>query len=142
MFDLGAEYGIWTLSALSQGAQMVYAAETDPIYVSVIRANLAANNGYRDKSSVIKKMIKLDEFVNELSTPPAQINYIRLGYEYTFKAKAFFNSARKTIKQYKPRLIACLDQTEPAVFLDMIDHSFDSVSLKCNNENYLLIKFR
>jgi hypothetical protein len=112
VFDFGAEYGHWTMCAIAQGARMVYAIETDKDYQLMLKLNLTHNTAFNERAGIIKREIKLDQFIEHLSCAPQSIQFIRLSERYTNK-DAFVNfikNATNTIKTYKPSIIACFER--------------------------------
>lgn len=145
MFDIGSEYGYWSLAALAQGARMVYAIEKDPVLVTAIRANLAANSNFRERCSVVKNYSTLDSFIEGLSTPPTTVDYIRLAAPYADFSKEFVFGANKTLKRYRPKVIGCLSQTTDystfaAPFVENYTTTLKEIAV--NNELYSLVTIR
>lgn len=147
IFDLGAEYGHWTLCALAQGARMVYAVETDKSYQLMIKINLTSNLGYIERAGVIKRDIKLDQFIEHLSCPPPSIQYIRLSERYTRPEaiEEFISHGSDTISRYKPSLIACFERNNQYLHfnnvISTLGMSYNNRQFTCNQDEYSLITF-
>ena len=147
VFDVGAEYGHWSLCALAQGAHMVYAIEPDRDYQLMLKININNNTAYNERCGIIKRDIKLDQFVDHLSCAPPSINFIRLGERYTSKA-AFANVIKhsiNTITLYKPSIIACFERNGgylPFIAgITALGMEFNHRQFTNNGDEYTLVTF-
>jgi len=148
VIDMGAEYGHWTLCAAAQGAKMVYAIEPDKDYQVLLKINVYNNSTFNERCAIVKRDIKLDQFVDHLSCPPQTIQYIRLAARYTSEQgfSNFMKNATKTIKSYKPRLIACFERnTGYLLFVHAmmgLGLAFSNKHFASDNNEYCLIEFK
>jgi tRNA G37 N-methylase Trm5 len=147
IIDMGAEYGHWTLCAAAQGARMVYAIEPDKDYQLVLKINVHNNMALNEHCAIVKREIKLDQFIDHLSCPPPTIQYIRLAERYT-NEEGFLNfmkNATKTIKTYKPKLIACFERnTGYLLFINAmmgLGIAFTNSHFASDNNEYCLVNF-
>lgn len=145
VFDFGAEYGYWTLAALAQGARMVYTIEVDPVYIAAIRENLHINTNFFERCNVIRRPIRLDEYINDLSIRPQRIDYIRLPEIDPPALSHWMAGAMATLIEYKPKVIICLGQ---AITYEEVQRAFSEFfscitkHLVCNENSYCLVSFK
>jgi tRNA G37 N-methylase Trm5 len=147
IIDMGAEYGHWSLCAAAQGAKMVYAVEPDKEYQIILKINITNNSTFNERCAIVKRDIKLDQFIDHLSCPPSTIQYIRLAERYT-NEEGFLNfmkNATKTIKTYKPKLIACFERnTGYLLFINAmmgLGMTFTNNHFVSDSNEYCLVNF-
>lgn len=144
---MGAEYGHWTLCAIAQGANMVYAIEPDKDYQLMLKINVNNNTAYNEHCGIIKRDIKLDQFIEHLSCAPATIQFIHLSERYTDKT-AFANFIKHSVQvimTYKPSIIACFERNEgylPFIAgITTLNIPFTHRQLMTNGNEFALVSF-
>jgi hypothetical protein len=149
IFDIGCEYGHWTLAAIAQGAQMVYALERDMEYYRALLKNLNENH-YTEYCTPLRgrdEVFDLDYFVDNLSYPPTKIQFIRLNRANSEPAllREFLKNARLTIAKYKPALIttsALNGNVEVGNMCSGLNRPYDKKVAQAGQTEYCLINFR
>ena len=78
----------------------------------MLKININNNTAFNEHCGIVKRDVKLDQFVEHLSCPPQSIQFIRLAERYTNKDAFvnFINNASHTIKTYKPNIIGCFER--------------------------------
>lgn len=150
IFDFGAEYGHWTLAAITQGARMVYSFESDHEYLKAFKNNLYTNN-FAERCMPVRPeenfAPSLDAFIEKLSYPPESIQFIRLSESYSAPdvLAQLLKGAQSTITDYKPQLIVTFDQNKTLAdfqkLIDGVKQPYSSQLLDVMYRKYIKIMF-
>ena len=151
--DMGAGCGDYTLTAIRRGAHRVYAFEPFPDTFELLRRNVILNkwqdrcvlsslaisssdNDERidpktftlSKTGLPIRATTLDNFIEWLSIPPPQLDWIKIDIE-TYEIEAAHGMV-KTVRKYKPKiLIEIHGPNTIEQFLAIIDANYQAESL-------------
>jgi hypothetical protein len=112
VIDVGAEYGFYTLHAISRGARMVYAFEPNIDISKHLKNNIVINkfyehfckNGHYVGGYDNDMYLQLDKFVDSLSIVPDRIDWLKIDVGEQEEIHVL-QGAQKLLRRYHPKIL-------------------------------------